>query len=175
MLVLSEQQVQRLIEIDELIAALKQAHVQYSTGKAIMPVRLVVPLPPIQGRLTSMPGFLTDDKALGMKIVTYFQENPKKDLPAILATIFLFSAETGKIIATMDGSYITAIRTACASAMATEALANPRTPVVGFWVRACRRAHTSKRCPTCARSSAFDFTVPPGPAPPRSKTKWHRN
>ena len=32
----------------------------------------------------------------------------------------LFSAETGKIIATMDGSYITAIRTACASAMATK-------------------------------------------------------
>jgi alanine dehydrogenase len=132
MLVLSEQQVQRLIEIDELIAALKQAHVQYSTGKAVMPVRLVVPLPQIQGRITSMPGFLTDDKALGMKIVTYFQENPKKDLPAILATIFLFSAETGKIIATMDGSYITAIRTACASAMATEALANPRTPVLGI-------------------------------------------
>jgi len=32
----------------------------------------------------------------------------------------------------MDGSYITAIRTACASAMATEALANPRTPVLGI-------------------------------------------
>ena len=142
MLVLSEQQVQGLIEIDELIAALKQAHVQYSTGKAVMPVRLVVPLPQIQGRITSMPGFLTEDKALGMKIVTYFHDNPRKDLPAILATIFLFSAETGKIIATMDGSYITAIRTACASAMATEALANPRTPVLGI-LGACvqARAH----------------------------------
>jgi len=132
MRVLSEQQVQSLIEIDELIAALKRAHVQYSTGNAVMPVRLVVPLPQIQGRITSMPGFLTDDQALGMKVVTYFQENPKKTLPAILATILLFSAETGKIVATMDGSYITAIRTACASAMATEALANPRTPVLGI-------------------------------------------
>ena len=132
MLVLSEQQVQSLIEIDELIAALKRAHIQYSTGNAVMPVRLVVPLPQIQGRITSMPGFLTDDKALGMKVVTYFQENPKKNLPAILATILLFSAETGKIIATMDGSYITAIRTACASALATEALANPQTPVLGI-------------------------------------------
>lgn len=132
MLVLSEQQVQSLIEIDELIAALKRAHIQYSTGNAVMPVRLVVPLPQIQGRITSMPGFLTDDKALGMKVVTYFQENPKKHLPAILATILLFSAETGKIIATMDGSYITAIRTACASAMATEALAKPETPVLGI-------------------------------------------
>lgn len=132
MLVLSEQQVQSLIEIDELIAALKRAHIQYSTGNAVMPVRLVVPLPQIQGRITSMPGFLTDDKALGMKVVTYFQENPKKHLPAILATILLFSAETGKIIATMDGSYITAIRTACASAVATEALAKPETPVLGI-------------------------------------------
>ena len=89
MRVLSEQQVQSLIEIDELIAALKRAHVQYSTGNAVMPVRLVVPLPQIQGRITSMPGFLTDDQALGMKVVTYFQENPKKTLPAILATIAL--------------------------------------------------------------------------------------
>jgi Predicted ornithine cyclodeaminase, mu-crystallin homolog len=126
MLVLSEQQVQSLIDIDELIDALAQAHVQYSTGKAVMPVRLVVPLPQIQGRITSMPGFLTEDKALGMKVVTYFQDNPKNNLPAILATIMLFSAETGKIIATLDGSYITAIRTACASAMATKALANPQ-------------------------------------------------
>jgi alanine dehydrogenase len=132
MLVLSEQQVQSLVDIDELIDALAHAHVQYSTGTAVMPVRLVTPLPQIQGRITSMPGFLTDDRALGMKVVTYFQENPKRHLPAILATIMLFDPETGKIIATLDGSYITAIRTACASAMATKILANPETPVLGI-------------------------------------------
>jgi len=132
MLLLSEKQVQCLIDIDELIASLEKAHIQYSSGKAVMPVRLVVPLPQIQGRITSMPGFLNEDKALGMKVVTYFQENPKRDLPAILATIMLFSVETGKMIAVMDGSYITAIRTACASAMATKALANAETPVLGI-------------------------------------------
>ena len=67
-----------------------------------------------------------------MKIVTYFQENPKQNLPAILATILLFSPETGKVIAAMDGSYITAIRTACASAMATKALANPQASILGI-------------------------------------------
>src|SRR6266498_3023650 len=132
MLLLSEKQVQDLIHIDELIATLEQAHIQYSTGKAVMPVRLVVPLPRIHGRMTSMPGFLNDDNALGMKVVTYFQENPQRGLPAILATIMLFSAETGKMIAAMDGSYITAIRTACASAVATKALANRETPVLGI-------------------------------------------
>ena len=132
MLVLSESQVQSLIDIDELIAALARAHVQYSTGKAVMPVRLVVPLPQIQGRITSMPGYLTEDNALGMKVVTYFQDNPKRNLPAILATIMLFSTETGKLIAAMDGGYITAIRTACASALATKALANLETPTLGI-------------------------------------------
>jgi alanine dehydrogenase len=132
MLLLSETQVQELIDIDELIAALSQAHIQYSTGKAVMPVRLVVPLPGIQGRITSMPGYLNDDRALGMKVVTYFQNNPKRGLPAILATIMLFSAETGKMIAAMDGSLITAIRTACASALATKVLAPSQTPVLGI-------------------------------------------
>jgi ornithine cyclodeaminase/alanine dehydrogenase len=132
MLVISEQQVRGLVDIDELIEALEKAHLQYSTGRAVMPVRLVVPLPAIQGRITSMPGFLTDDKALGMKVVTYFQQNPTRDFPAILATIMLFSAATGKIIAIMDGSYVTAIRTACASAMATKILANLESKVVGI-------------------------------------------
>jgi len=147
MLVLSERDVQKLLNIEELIQALEQAHIQYSTGKAVMPVRLVVPLPQIHGRITSMPGYLRQDKALGMKVVTYFQNNPKQDLPAILATIMLFSAETGKLIAVIDGSFITAIRTACASAMATKGLANPSTPVaaiLGAGVQA--RAHIQALC-----------------------------
>lgn len=63
MLILSEKEVQNLIDIEELIAALEQAHIQYSTGKAVMPVRLVVPLNEIQGRITSMPGYLNRDQA----------------------------------------------------------------------------------------------------------------
>ena len=132
MLILSEKQVESLIDVEELVAALERAHIQYSTGNAVMPVRLVVPLPQIDGRITSMPGFLNQDQALGMKVVTYFQNNPKHNLPSILATIMLFSAESGKMIAVMDGSYITAIRTACASAMASKVLSNPTASVLGI-------------------------------------------
>lgn len=147
MLILSEKDVQQLLNIEELIQALEQAHVQYSTGKAVMPVRLVVPLPEVHGRITSMPGFLTQDKALGMKVVTYFQNNPVQNLPAILATIMLFSAETGKMIAVMDGSYITATRTACASAMATKALAKRETPIMGILGAGVQaRAHIYALC-----------------------------
>jgi len=147
MLVLSEKEVRRLIDVEELIQALERAHVQFSTGKAVMPVRLVVPLPEIKGRITSMPAYLGADKALGMKVVTYFPENPKQGLPTILATVFLYSTETGKLLAVMDGTYITSIRTACVSAAATRALANPETPVLailGAGVQA--RAHIRALC-----------------------------
>jgi ornithine cyclodeaminase/alanine dehydrogenase-like protein (mu-crystallin family) len=94
-----------------------------------------------------MPGYLTEDQALGMKVVTYFQNNPEQNLPAILAMVMLFSASTGKMIAVMDGSYITAIRTACASAMATRALANPETPVLGILGAGVQaRAHIQALC-----------------------------
>ncbi len=131
MLILSEKEVQSLAAVEELIPVLERAHIQYSTGKAVMPVRLVVPLPQIQGRITSMPSYLNEDKALGMKVVTFFPNNLKQNLPQILATVMLFSADTGKMIAAMDGNYITAIRTACVSAMATKALANPESRVLG--------------------------------------------
>jgi alanine dehydrogenase len=147
MLILTEPQVQALIDVDELITALERAHIQYSAGKTVMPVRLVVPLPQIDGRITAMPGFLNEDRALGMKVVTYFQNNPKQNLPSILATIMLFSTETGKMMAVMDGGYITAIRTACASAMATKVLSNPTASVLGVLGAGVQaRAHIRALC-----------------------------
>jgi alanine dehydrogenase len=131
MLVLSEKDVQSLIDVEELVRALERAHIQFSTGRAVMPVRMVVPVPEIKGRITSMPAYLSEDKALGMKVVTYFPENPGRGLPIILATIFVYSTESGKLLAVMDGTYVTAIRTACISAVATRALANPETPILG--------------------------------------------
>jgi ornithine cyclodeaminase/alanine dehydrogenase-like protein (mu-crystallin family) len=94
-----------------------------------------------------MPGYLSEDKALGMKVVTYFQNNSEQNLPAILANVMLFNAATGKMIAIMDGVYITAIRTACASGMATRALANPETPVLGILGAGVQaRAHIQALC-----------------------------
>jgi len=147
MLALSEKEVRGLLDIEELIDVLEQAHLQFSTGRAVMPVRLVVPLPQIKGRLTSMPAYLSEGNSLGMKVVTYFQDNPGQGLPAILATIALYSTETGKLLVLMDGSYITAIRTACASAVATKALANPETPVLGVLGAGTQaRAHIRALC-----------------------------
>jgi alanine dehydrogenase len=161
MLFLSEKEVQSLADVEELISVLERAHIQYSTGNAVMPVRLVVPLPQIDGRITSMPAYLDADKALGMKVVTYFPNNPKQKLPAIFGTVMLFSTETGRMIAAMDGNYITAIRTACASAMATKALANPDTPllgVLGAGVQARSHIRALTRIRPISRVKVYDIS-----------------
>ena len=60
------------------------------------------------------------------------QENTKKGLPAINSLVTLLDSETGVPRAVLDGNWITAIRTACASAVAARRLANPDSKIVSF-------------------------------------------
>jgi ornithine cyclodeaminase/alanine dehydrogenase-like protein (mu-crystallin family) len=60
---------------------------------------------------------------LGTKIVNVFPDNGKRGLPSIYGTYLLMSGETGETLAAMDGTRLTAWRTAAASALAARFLA----------------------------------------------------
>ena len=60
-----------------------------------------------------------------MKIVSVIGDNPRRGLPRIIATVLVINPETGEPIAVIEGTTVTAIRTAAASAAATDALARP--------------------------------------------------
>jgi thiomorpholine-carboxylate dehydrogenase len=68
-------------------------------------------------------------ESMGIKLVTFYPENAGTHLPTHMAVIALFDPKTGEPLALMDGRYITEIRTAAVSAVATDALA-PRNPKV---------------------------------------------
>ena len=68
-----------------------------------------------------MPAF--GDEGLGVKLVTLTPENPEAGLPFVQATYVLFDAATQSLRAVIDGSSLTAIRTAAVSALATRFLA----------------------------------------------------
>ncbi|XP_055383833.1 ketimine reductase mu-crystallin [Condylostylus longicornis] len=83
------------------------------------------------GLLFTMPGFVSNYtlnskkySTLGCKMVTMFKENEKRNppLPSILANIALFNSETGQLECIIDGTEITAWRTAAASVIATKYL-----------------------------------------------------
>jgi ornithine cyclodeaminase/alanine dehydrogenase-like protein (mu-crystallin family) len=63
------------------------------------------------------------DGTLASKLVSVFAENHERGLPSHQALVALFDSEDGRPLAVMDGTHITAIRTAAASAVATRALA----------------------------------------------------
>jgi alanine dehydrogenase len=119
-LVLSQAQVRRLLELDLLIDSLERAFVDLSSGRASVPPRTAAH---VQGRglLGAMPGYL--DGVLETKLVSVFPGNEAADLPTHQALIALFDDEDGSPLAVMDGTAITAMRTGAASAVATRALA----------------------------------------------------
>ncbi len=124
---MDEAAVQRLLRMDEVIAAMESALAAFSRGQEVQPVRTVVPVADHNGFLGVMPAYAG---ALGVKLVTFYPQNT--GLPTHLATILLFRPETGELLATMDGRLITEMRTAAASAVATRHLARQDASVLAI-------------------------------------------
>src|SRR5262244_1435691 len=117
MLVLDLPTVQRLLSLRDLVAELRPALRAFSAGEVVQPVRTVLPVERHHGFLGLMPAYAG---ALGAKLVTFYPHN--RDVPTHHALIVLFRPETGEPIAVMDGTFITEIRTAAVSAIATDLL-----------------------------------------------------
>jgi len=120
-LVLSRADVRRLLDVDQLLAALERVFVELSAGRASVPPRIAAQTE--RGLLAAMPGYA--DGILETKLVSVFAGNHEVGLPSHQATIALFDDKTGKPLALMDGTEVTALRTGAASAVATRVLARP--------------------------------------------------
>jgi alanine dehydrogenase len=121
MLVLSRTEVEELLDLDALPDALAAAQAELSAGKASLVPR-VGAFAGDAGVLGVMPAY-APSAGLGCKLVTLFPGN--RDRPTHQAAIALFDPATGTQVALMDGTYITAMRTAAAAALATRILARP--------------------------------------------------
>jgi len=122
MLVLSQSQVRELLDLDALVEALADAHADLSAGKASMPPRIASLVEEQGGLLGVMPAYLPS-AGLACKLVTLFPRNTDRETHQ--AVICVFDPENGTPVALMDGTYVTATRTAAGSALATRLLARP--------------------------------------------------
>jgi len=124
---LDENAVRGLLQMEELIPAIASALADLSSKKAVQPVRVVLPVADHSGFFGVMPAY---NGALGAKVVTFYPQN--KDVHTHHGVILLFRPETGEPIAVMDGRLITEMRTAAASAVATDLLARRDTNVLAI-------------------------------------------
>jgi alanine dehydrogenase len=163
MLVLSQEEVARLLDVDKLLDALERAFVELSAGRASVPPRIAAFSE--KGLLGAMPGYV--DGVLAAKLVTLFPDNE----PSHQALIAVFDAETGEPSAVMDGTHITAVRTGGGSAVSTRALARADVKVLAILgagvqgrshldavgrVRAFEEVRIASRNPEHARAFAAD-------------------
>jgi ornithine cyclodeaminase/alanine dehydrogenase-like protein (mu-crystallin family) len=128
MLVLTRAEVAALLDPDALEAALARAHGELSSGAASLPPRIAA-FSGDAGLLGAMPGFLPS-AGLGCKLVSVFPGNV--DRPSHQATIALFDPADGSPLALMDGTHITAARTAGAAALAARLLAREDATVLAI-------------------------------------------
>jgi ornithine cyclodeaminase len=139
MLILTRADVERLLHLDALVERLSQAMVDLSAGRASVPPRIGAAVAERHAMLAAMPAFVPSIGALEAKLVSVFPH----ERPSHHAVIVCFDPETGAPTALMDGAYITAVRTAAGSALATTWLARPeacRLAILGTGVQASAHA-----------------------------------
>jgi ornithine cyclodeaminase len=161
-LVLNSHQIKQLLPIVDCIELMADALSALARDEVHQPLRTIVRPPNARGLLGLMPAYRSGERgAFGLKAICVFPENPAQGKDAHQGAVTLFSRETGELLALMNASEITAIRTAAVSAVATRLLARedaPELAIIGAGVQA--RSHLTalasvraiKRARVCART-----------------------
>lgn len=122
-LLLDHHDVQDLLPFDACIDLMAETQIEFSRGEAVMPLRSTVVIPPEKAEMNLMPAWLGRREAFGCKLITFFPGNFDRGIPAVIGIVALLDSSTGEVLALLDGTSITGIRTAAASAVAVRALA----------------------------------------------------
>ena len=135
--------------MDDLIEGLVDAFASFNSGKMMMPARDGFHYStPATGLVEWMP-VMEIGKQATIKVVGYHPRNPANyDLPTILGTISAYDTHTGHLIGIVDGTFLTALRTGAASAVASRYLASPtstRLGLIGAGAQALAQLHAISR------------------------------
>jgi alanine dehydrogenase len=122
-LVLNQSEVTALLPMAECMDVMADALRALARGEAILPLRTVIRIPEGPNAFGAMPAYLGNPGAVGIKVISVFPENSEIDLDSHQGAVLLFEMERGQLVAIMDATAITAIRTAAVSGVATCALA----------------------------------------------------
>lgn len=122
-LIVNEPGVRELLPMDACVALMRSALTTCARGDVVLPLRNLMHLPDGSGLLGLMPGYLGEPQSLGLKVVSVMPGNHGTAYDSHQGVVMLFGVKHGEPLAILDANAITAIRTAAASAAATDVLA----------------------------------------------------
>jgi ornithine cyclodeaminase/alanine dehydrogenase len=117
--------------IEKIIDLVERAFQEKGHGNVEMPPKPGIHTQP-DAFIHAMPAFIPAMKSAGIKWVSGYPENQARGLPYISGLLILNDVETGLPYAVMDCVWITAYRTAAATAIAAKYLANPDSSTLGI-------------------------------------------
>jgi len=133
MRMLSINDVKQLLKMEDTLKLVETAFKEKGLKRVQMPPKPYLYFVKYNGDLRIMPSYLEGLDEAGIKLVNVHPNNPQKyGLPTILATILLFDPKNGVPVCIMDGTWITAMRTAAATGIATKYLARKDAKIVGM-------------------------------------------
>jgi ornithine cyclodeaminase/alanine dehydrogenase-like protein (mu-crystallin family) len=123
-LVVNQREVPELLPMEECIDVMADALLALARGDAVMPLRGMAGMSDRSGLLAWMPSLLPGSDVMGIKVISVFP-NEGTELESHQGAVLLFEAKRGQLLAVVDASEVTAIRTAAVSGLATRLLARP--------------------------------------------------
>jgi len=125
-IVLSEHDVRELLDMESCIEAMTDVLTSLARGELYQPLRSIARPPEAGTLLGLMPAYRSEPtSAYALKEIVVVPTNPARGLDTHMGGVLLHDGETGELVAMMNASPITEIRTAAVSAVATRALARP--------------------------------------------------
>ncbi|HZD60646.1 MAG TPA: alanine dehydrogenase [Anaerolineae bacterium] len=127
---LTASDIAKIIHMEDVLEAVEGAFREYGMGKAIMPPKLYLTMGQYNGDFRAMPAYV--ESSAGLKWVSVYPDNPKKDLPTVMALVIYSDPETGFPLAIMDATKLTNYRTGAAGGIAAKYLARPDARTLGL-------------------------------------------
>ena len=133
LLYLSQAEVESVgLTMAEIINLLEKAFKEKGEGRVEMPPKPGIHPGEGDNFIHAMPAYIPAMNSAGVKWVGGFPENYKRGLPYITGLLILNDPETGVPVSVMDCVWITAMRTAAATAVAARRLARSDSSVLGI-------------------------------------------
>lgn len=125
-LLISDKEIRALLPMQECIDVMREALESVARGTSNLPLRTVLRLNGTNNAFATMPAVhgQGENAAIGAKIITVFPGNDATPFDSHIGVVLLFDSTNGSLLAILDASSITAIRTAAVSGLATRLLAN---------------------------------------------------
>ncbi len=121
--VFNQEVIEKILDMKSVIKVVEEVYTLKSEGKTELFPMVFHEFERGVADMDIKSGHIKDADIFGLKLVSWFGENPKKNLPPLFGTTMLFDSKTGRPLAILDAEYITGMRTGAAGAIGAKYLA----------------------------------------------------